>query len=308
MNNANPVTHGFRAVLRDPVLFIVEVAWRWVFGLIAFALLYHAFHGLSQSVAIAQADAVAWRSRDVTALVASALRIADESGGKIFSMAAFILSAITLLWVFLGSIGRVITLKRLSHGDYQVRSLTIFMLQVLRAFSMWIGTLVLLSTITVEGQISTGGDTPNVFLYYLLVLPSVLIIGILWTMMNWYLSLAPACVCDPATGAFKAIRLARKLGRLRRAEFGSVSVLSVLLRLAGLMVVFVLCVATSGWMGPSPNAYAALVFGVSLAYFAFADFLFAVRQASFVEIVMRPDEQGTATLSGPMAGTDPAAG
>ncbi len=308
MNNRNPVTHGFRAVLRDPVLFIVEVAWRWAFGLIAFALLYHAFHALSQSVIIVKADAVAWRSRDVTALATSALRIADESGGKIFSMAAFVLPAITLLWVVLGSIGRVITLKRLSHSDYGVRSFTIFMLQLLRAFSMWIGTIVLLGTIAVEGQISTGGDTPNFFLYYVLVLPSVLIIGILWTMMNWYLSLAPVCVCDQDTGAFKAIRLARKLARLRRAEFGSVSVLSVLLRLAGLMIVFVLCVATSGWMGPSPNTYAALIFGVSLAYFAFADFLFAVRQASFVEIVVRPDGAETEVRPPPAAAAGPAAG
>jgi hypothetical protein len=287
MNNRNPVTHGFRAVLRDPVLLVVEVAWRWVFGLIAFALLFHAFHVLSQAVVITGADAAAWRSRDATALSASVVRIADESGGKILSMASFILPAITLLWVVLGGFGRTVTLKRLSRGAYQVRSFTIFMLQLLRALSMWFGSFVLLGTIAVEGEIATRGDKPDFFLYYLMVLPSVIIIGILWTMMNWYLSLAPVCACDQDAGAFKAIRIAKQLGRLRRPELGSVSVLSVFLRLVGLAIVFVLCVATSGWMGPSPNAYAALVAAVSLVYFVFADFLYAARQASFVEILLQ---------------------
>jgi hypothetical protein len=291
MNNRNPVTHGFRAVLRDPVLLIVEVAWRWIFGLVAFALLFHAFHVLSHAVVITGADAAAWRSRDATALSASVVRIADESGGKILSMASFILPVITLLWVVLGGLGRTVTLKRLARGGYQVRSFTIFMLQLLRALSMWLGSLVLLGTIAIEGQIATRGDKPDFFLYYLMVLPSVIIIGILWTMMNWYLSLAPVCACDQDTGAFKAVRIAKRIGRLRRPELGSVSVLSVFLRLVGLAIVFVLCVATSGWMGPSPNAYATLVVAVSLTYFVFADFLYAARQASFVEIVLQSTQQ-----------------
>jgi hypothetical protein len=114
-------------------------------------------------------------------------------------------------------------------------------------------------------------------------------------MMNWYLSLAPVCARDEDTGAFKAMRIAKRLGRLRRAELGSVSVLSVFLRLIGLMLVFVLCVATSGWMGPSPNTYVALVVAVSLAYFIFADFLYAARQASFV-MIARLQESAQETL------------
>ena len=299
MTNSNPVTHGFRAVLRDPVLLLVEVAWRWVFGLIAFALLFHAFHVLSHAVVVTSADTVAWRSRDATALSAAVLRIADESGGRILSIASFVLPAITLLWVALSAVGRVVTLKRLSRGGYQIRSFTIVMLQLLRAFSMWVGAFVLLGTIAVEGQIATRGDKPDFFLYYLMVLPSVIVIGILWTMMNWYLSLAPVCACDQDSGALKAIRIAKRLGRLRRAELGSVSVLSGFLRLAGLMIVFVLCVATSGWMGPSPNAYAALVVAVSLAYFIFADFIYAARQASFVEIVLQSGQPATNDLLDP---------
>jgi hypothetical protein len=284
MSNANPVTRGFHAVVRDPGLFFMEVLWRWTFGVAAFLLLFYAVRVLSHSVVITDADEIAWRGRDAMAISAALLRVADESGGKLLSMALFVSPAITLLWVVLGALGRVATLKRLLRDTHEVRWSTILGLQLWRAIAMWVGTLVWIGTIGIEGQISMHGDQPDFALYYIMVLPSLLLIGVVWSIVMWYLALAPICALDDVT-IFGAVRRARTLGRSHRAELGSVSVLSGILRVAGLMIAFVLCVATSGWLGPHPNAYTAWVVAVSLVYFAFADFLFAARQASFVEIV-----------------------
>src|SRR5260370_17054554 len=124
---------------------------------------------------------------------------------------------------------------------------------------MWLGTFVLVASVGIEGQIATRGDNTDFALYYIMVLPLVLVIAIVWSMVNWYLALAPVSLCAGANSAWRALRMALSLGRSHRPEFASASLLSMVLRIAGIMIAFVICVATSGWMGPAPHAYTTLV-------------------------------------------------
>ena len=288
MNPPNPVTQGFRIAWRKPSLWLWEILWRWFFGLAALGLLFYAYRVLSASISVTDADALAWRNRDVMTLATSLAPIIADNGKVLLSLALRILPTITVLWVVLSSIGRYATLNSLVESRDQVSFRSLFWLQTLRVLSMWLGTFALIATIGIEGQIATRGDTTDFALYYIMVLPSLLVIAIVWSIVNWYLALAPVSLCVEAHSAWRALRMARVLGRSHRPEFLSASFLSMLLRVAGIMIAFVICVATSGWMGPAPRAYTTLVVTVTLAYFAFADFLFAARQASFVEIARRP--------------------
>src|SRR5258708_1066818 len=290
MTPPNPVTQGFRIAWRKPSLWLWEILWRWAFGVGAVGLLFYADRVLSGTISVTEADALAWHNRDLLALATSLAQIIEDNGGVLLSLAVRILPAITVLWVVLSSFGRYATLSDLPQSRGQVGFGSVVWLQAARVLSMWLGTFVLIATIAIEGQIATHGDKTDFALYYIMVLPSLLVIAIVWSIVNWYLALAPVCLCAGAGSAWRAIRAARGLGRSHRPEFASASFLSMLLRIAGLMVAFVLCVATSGWMGPAPRVYTTLVVTVSLAYFAFADFLFAARQASFVEIAVRPPQ------------------
>jgi hypothetical protein len=290
MNPPNPVTQGFRIAWRKPSLWVWEILWRWAFGLTALALLFYAYRVLSGSILVTDTDALAWRNRDVMALAASLAQIIEDDGSVLLSLALRILPAITVLWLVLSSFGRYVTLNSLVESREQLSLRSVFWLQTWRVLSMWLGTFVLIATIGIEGELATRGEKTDFVLYYIMVLPSLLVIAIVWSIVNWYLALAPVCLCAGARFAWSAIRLAVALGRSHRPEFASASFLSLLLRVAGIMIAFVLCVVTSGWMGPAPRAYTTLVVVVSLAYFAFADFLFAARQASFVEIAVRPPQ------------------
>jgi hypothetical protein len=290
MTPLNPVTQGFRIAWRKPSLWVWEILWRWAFGLAALGLLLYAYRALSGSISVTETDALAWRNRDVMTLANSLAPIIVDNGSLLLSLALRLLPAITVLWLVLSSVGRYATLSSLAESRAEVGFGAIIWLQAARVISIWLGTFVLIATIGVEGQIATGGAKPDFALYYIMVLPSLLVIAIVWSIVNWYLALAPVCLCAGANSAWRALRMALVLGRSHRPEFASASFLSMLLRVAGIMIAFVICVATSGWMGPAPQAYTTLVVVVTLAYFAFADFLFAARQASFVEIAIRPPQ------------------
>jgi hypothetical protein len=289
MSAPNPVPAGFRAVTRDPALFFMEAAWRWSFGTAAFLLLWHAFRILPSAETIMHAGVAAWNSRNPMLIATTLVRIEEQSGHRVSAVALFFFPVITLLWVALSALGRVAALRRFSPEHYQDCGLTIFVLHLLRAVFLWMGVFTVIGTAGVEGQLATHNHQPNYIHFYLMALPSLLTIGFMWIVVNWHLFLAPICAGN-GIGAYQAIRRAVRLGRTLRAELASVSALSGLLRVAGGLIVFVICIATSAWMGPAPRRYSLLVAAVTLLYFAFTDFLFAARQASFAMIVTPPAE------------------
>jgi hypothetical protein len=289
MSAPNPVPAGFRTVTRDPALFFMEAAWRWSFGTAALLLLRHAFRILPSAETIMHAGVAAWNSRNPMLIATTLVRIEEQSGHRVSAVALFVLPVITLLWVALSALGRVAALRRFSPEHYQDCGLTIFWLHLLRAVFLWIGVFTVIGTAGVEGQLATYGNHLDYIRFYLMALPSFLLIGFLWLVVNWHLFLAPICAGN-GMSAYQAIRRAVRLGRTLRAELASVSALSGLLRVAGSLIVFVICIATSAWMGPAPRRYSLVVAAVTLLYFAFADFLFAARQASFAMIVTPPAE------------------
>ncbi|HLY99763.1 MAG TPA: hypothetical protein VKT33_11945 [Candidatus Angelobacter sp.] len=296
MSAPNPVPAGFRTVTRDPALFFMEAAWRWSFGTAALLLLWHAFRMLPSAETIMHAGVAAWNSRNPMLIAATLVRIEEQSGHRISAVALFVFPVITLLWVALSALGRVASLRRFSPEHYQDCWLTIFGLHLLRALFLWIGIFTVIGTAGVEGQLATHNHQLDYIHFYLMALPSLLAIGFMWIAVNWHLFLAPICAGN-GISAYQAIRRAVRMSRTLRAELASVSALSGLLRVAGILIVFVVCIATSAWMGPAPRRYSLLVAAVTLLYFAFADFLFAARQASFAMIVTPPAEAEAFPLS-----------
>src|SRR5437773_8746247 len=99
MAQQDSITYGFRSVLRDPAIFLMELVWRWSFGAIAFLLLFFAGLTLLGSV-----DGSGWKSRDPLLVTLAVLRLVRELGRRpLFVLLALCL---TLLWVAFGAVGR----------------------------------------------------------------------------------------------------------------------------------------------------------------------------------------------------------
>src|SRR6478672_7696134 len=186
----NPITQGLRAVTRDPAIFLVEILWRWSFAILACLLVAGVGVMLLGPLHVGHAWDTAWRSRDPQRMGQLLVTVLLILGMKAVVAALAIPVAIAFLWGILSALGRFVTVKRLRAGLTSLRFRTILALQLLRAFIGWLCLVLLFAAMFGEALIASRGPQPDLLLYYLMVLPSVILISSFWLTVNWYLSLA----------------------------------------------------------------------------------------------------------------------
>ncbi|HET8888887.1 MAG TPA: hypothetical protein VFQ41_08285, partial [Candidatus Angelobacter sp.] len=134
-----------------------------------------------------------------------------------------------------------------------------------------------------EALIASRGAKPDLLLYYLMMLPSVILISAFWLTANWYLSLA--AIFGREGQSFRgAFRQARQTIRPQRSDVAGTGFVFLLFRIVILLIATALCGLTSGMAGTAPQSYFVLLIVVSLAYFAVADFLYMARMAAYLAL------------------------
>ncbi|MBZ5508815.1 MAG: hypothetical protein LAO78_25425 [Acidobacteriia bacterium] len=287
----NPITQGLRSVARDPVIFLVEILWRWSFALLACLLVFAVGVVLLGPLPIGDSWTTAWNSHDPRRIGGMVFIILSLLGMKAVIAAIAVPILIALLWSVLSALGRTITIKRLRAGVTSLRFRSIMALQFLRAFLTWFSVVLLMAAIVGEALIATRGPKPDLALYYLMVMPSVLLIGALWLVFNWYLSLA-AVFGRGGQSFWAAFRHARQTVRLQRSDFAGTGFVFLLFRIVVLLVAVAICGLTSRMAGSAPQTYFTLVMVVSLAYFAISDFLYMSRMAAYLALAAAHVEPG----------------
>jgi hypothetical protein len=280
----NPITQGLRAVTRDPVIFLVEILWRWSFALLACLLVVGVGLMLLGPLHMGRAWDSAWQSRDPQKMAQLLVAVVLFLGIKIITIAVIgIPLTIALIWSILSALGRFVTVKRLRAGLTSLRFRSIFALQLLRGLIGWFSFVLLLAATIGEMLIATHGPQPDLLLYYLMMLPSVILIGAFWLTVNWYLSLAAIFGRDGQS--FRgALRQARQTVRQQRSDFAGTGFVFLLVRTVILLIVVAICGLASGMAGSSPQSYFTLLMVVSLAYLAVADFLYMARMAAYLAL------------------------
>src|SRR5260370_16837905 len=98
MNNETPSRAGWRVARENPKLVLVEVIWRWSFGLAALLLLLQAIASTLHRVTISDADWAALHNLDLRDTPNAAARIV-YSFWKVFCLVlAVLLPAMAVLW------------------------------------------------------------------------------------------------------------------------------------------------------------------------------------------------------------------
>ena len=279
----NPITQGLRAVTRDPAIFLVEILWRWSFAILACLLVAGVGVMLLGPLHVGHAWDTAWRSRDPQRMGQLLVAVLLILGMKAVVAALAIPVAIAFCGAFSRRLGRFVTVKRLRAGLTSLRFRTILALQLLRAFIGWLCLVLLFAAMFGEALIATRGPQPDLLLYYLMVLPSVVVISSFWLTVNWYLSLA--AIFGREGQSFRgALRQARQTVRQQRSDFAGTGFVFLLFRVVILLIATAICGLTSGMVGSAPQSYFTLLIIVSLAYFAVADFLYMARMAAYLAL------------------------
>ncbi|HEV8493153.1 MAG TPA: hypothetical protein VGR76_12825, partial [Candidatus Angelobacter sp.] len=255
----NPITQGLRAVMRDPAIYMVEILWRWSFAILACLLVVGVALILLGPLHVGPVWDNAWRSRDPQRMSQVLLGVVLILGVKVIITAAIAVPlAIALLWGILSALGRFVTVKRLRGGLTSLRFRTILALQLLRGFVGWFSLVLLFAATFGEALIASRGPKPDLLLYYLMMLPSVILISTFWLTVNWYLSLA--AIFGREGQSFRgAFHQARQTVRLQRSDVAGTGFVFLLFRIVILLIATAICGLTSGMAGTSPQSYFVLL-------------------------------------------------
>jgi hypothetical protein len=279
----NPITQGLRAVLRDPLIFMLEILWRWSFALLACLLLFAVGAMLLGPLPIVKRWPDVWNSHDPQLIGAFFVGIVLRLGSKLIIAAVAASIAIVLVWAILSGLGRSVIVKRLRAGITSLRFLSIMALQFLRAFLTWFCLVLLLAALFGEALIAIRGPQPDLVLYYLMAMPSIILISGFWLVLNWYLTLA--VIFGREGQSFRsAFQQARQTVARQRSDFAGTGFVFLLMRLAILLAALAICGLASRSAGSSPQGYFTLVMVVAAVYFAVSDFLYMSRMAAYLAL------------------------
>ena len=317
LKSRSPILEGFRVMFRQPALGMAEISWRWSLGAVACLLLSFTFLQYLSTLPVTSADLLLLRTRQPVLISQAIAHIFRGSGFRFVVAMMVAVAALAAGWIVTASVARAATLKWLveyfrgirdeSSGigvERQelrawrrggIRSLT--GLNFLRVASTIAAAVGCIGATILAGFVSSPKD-PQPGLVFLLFVPLVCLVWLLWSVLNWFLSLASVFVMRDGRDAFGG--LAAAVG-LCRERMGTVSAVGFWFGLAH-VVAFV--VATS--VVAFPLALAAVLPGgvvlggvllVSLLYFAVVDFLYGGRLAAYVAIAEFPPAPPTAVAA-----------
>jgi len=193
---------GFRILRGDPALFAMELLWRWSFGLALLALSFMAYAHLRQAVFLSDADEVALNGQDPFAVASAATGLITQALPLLLRTLAQVFSVAAVVWIAAAALGRGIITRMMVRSfasGYGVRIApdaprwtSFAILKFARVLMLLILAIGYFGGTFMATLVS--GPEPNVLVSGLIVCASLAISSVVWSYVNWVLSLAPIFV------------------------------------------------------------------------------------------------------------------
>jgi hypothetical protein len=291
---------GFRAIFRRPSFGLAEIAWRWSFGAAAVLLLAFSFLAYLDTLPVSAGDIFFLRTRQPFLIWQALLHILRGSGARVADAAIILGLTLALAWIVIAALGRAVTVKALlgyfseqpniqeltESKGWKFRSLVglncFRVAATLAAIVGWVAAWLLAGAVSPQSDPSPGSAM-------LVFLTIILFVGLAWSAVNWFLSVASVFAVAEGEDTFGAIAGAADLCRNRT---GPVLAVSSWFGLAHLVAFFLATSAVGFPMAFAPILPASVVLGgvllVTLLYFALADYLYVGRLAGYLAIIESP--------------------
>lgn len=297
MKQRSPTLEGFQTMFRLPSLGLAEIAWRWSFGLAATAAVVFAIREYLSTLPVTAGEMLLLRTRQPILMLQALARIFQGSAPR--AVAAFLVLTLTLAlaWIVLASLGRAASVKAVTEYfrgpvSSNARFSSLFALNSLRVATMLAATVGVAGAVLVAKSASRP-DNPSPGAALLIFWLLTVLIGVICSLLNWYLSLACVFAVREGTPAFTSLIAAIDLCRTRS---GSLVAAGTSFGIAHVILFVVASSAIAFPLGFAEVLPGGMVFGgvllVTLLYFAAADFLYVGRLASYVFILL-PKEEAT---------------
>jgi hypothetical protein len=315
MSHISPTLEGFRAAFRRPVLTLSEVTWRWAVGATACALFVFSLFEYFDTLPVTGRERLMLRSGHPVLISRAIAHILQGSFNRAVVAALLGMMALTGLWIVAASLGRSATVRALldyfasrrevvrsvSTGRDGVRRSDQFSIQsqsfwsllginFLRATVTLAAILCLVGAMLVAGLLSPEGN-PQPGFAFLVFTTLAGIVGLLWWMLNWLLSLAAIFSVRDGEDTLGALSAAVGVCRDRAGAVFAVSAWTELAHIAVFIVAGAVAWLPLFLLRIAPvRVVAAGVLLVALAYFAVVDWLYIARLAGYVCIAEMPQD------------------
>ena len=217
-------------------------------------------------------------------IAAALMHILQQAGvmERLFAITAAVAIPSAIVWIAAATLGRAATLKRLLPAS-RVNAAPIGGLNISRSALLVITVVGWYLWMVLCNILTATPAGPNYPLYLPLSLLSLLVIAPVWGILNWILSLAPLVAVRDGSNSWKAYSDTVRVVRRHRGEFVSVTTWLGLPRLAAMVIAFMIAVVVLIAIDSIIVGTVALAI-ITLAYSAFADYLYVVRLAAYAQV------------------------
>jgi len=270
---------GFREILRDPALLLIEIAWRWSFGIIGILVLTAVILLVLGSIRVdsqrleSLAHLNPWQSAQI---IADSLRLVVH---QLLRIAVSVTLFLAVCWTCLSAFGRYATLTRPGFQyKPQIRScVAIHATRAAVSVSAIVVWMVLGLIAGVVGSAGGGDKMPNPGIVIAVLGPALVLLLAAWSLANWYLSLAP--LFSVAHWRL-SISTAWNFVRSHRDQMVEISIASGILRAVLFITASMFSFAIAALVS-NPRVLLADLIAISLLYFLIADFIYIARLAAY---------------------------
>ena len=304
----SPTAEGFRAAFRRPSFTFAEIAWRWAVGATAIAVFFFGLIEYLDTLPVSGGDVFFLRTRQPFLVWQAILHIFRGSLARGVLPLVMAVTLMAFFWIVAASVGRLITIpaiveyfrrQRLNNQSFGP-FLALFRLNFLRATGILAGLLGLCAAAIFAGFF-TSAQNPQPGVALVVFVPIVVLVCFVCWVLNWLLSLAELFTVLEGSGPIGAVSAAVWFCRNRTGAVFAVSAWTGLLHFVAFLFGTTAVSTLLGFAQVLPWRLVALaIILVTLAYFAFADWLYMVRLSGYVCITEMPEELAAPPLAPPV--------
>jgi hypothetical protein len=311
--NADANSEGFRILRSDSTLLPLELLWRWSFGLGLLALFILVYTHLRQAVLLSDADTAAFNSQDPLAMATAAAGMFAGTQPQLLRTFAQVFAGAAVLWAAAAALGRGIltrTIVRRFAADYDLgiaqdapRWTSFAILKMARVLMLLILMIGYLGGDLIAALVDAPGQ--SVLTPALILFSALAVAGVVWSYVNWVLSLAPIFVVRDGLSPLDSLLAAIAFSRRNYSHLAAIAIWNSTLRGLAATAITLGGVATVAMRAALPGWTTTTLVGLeTLVYLVVSDFFLLARFAAYSSVAVRelslcqarsesPDPSGT---------------
>ena len=293
--------HTLSSCWRRPSLTLLEVGWRWAYGIPAGLLagfevrkvllaatggtLDPARLGLDSTLLGDPVGALSADPLAATGKFAAAIGLVLPG---LEHVGVWLVPLLLVSWIVASSLGRTLVLKR-ADGAMHARPLTLIGLQAIRMAALlsviagWFWLIQGSSRLAITGPIAAGTE-PNLVLYCGLVIVLTLGFFTTWAVLSWVFFVAPLLAMLENRGVLASMRAAFGLGGLK-SKLVEINLVMGIVKIALIVLAMVFSATPLPFESvTTPQFLANWWAGVTLLYLLWSDFFHVARLVGYLNL------------------------